>query len=357
MIDSILSIEFAKPWAFMLLVLPLFVYVLVPRAKPIGGALRVPFFDRLSDHRQAVSGRVDWPRRLVLSAIWLLLVIACARPQMLDDARGVPVSGRDLMMAVDVSGSMKTRDMFDGDRPENRLSTVKRLAGQFIERRIGDRIGLILFGSRAYLQAPLSLDRITVNQLLQEAAIGIAGEKTAIGDAIGLAMKRLDGRPGDQRLLILLTDGTNTAGTIEPLQAARLAELGGLRIHTIGVGGNRERTSGTFGGTFFGQRGDLDEATLQQIAEQTGGRYFRATDSSSLAKIYSLIDALEPVEELEENLRPKRELYPWPLGAALLISFVFALMMSAPVSAAGSATRRNGGAGTAIRHSGSGATS
>ena len=322
--------QFDLPIAFALLPLPALVYWFIPKSSSTGAALKVPFYQdmrAIGSHAKIRGKRIRW----VLSSLcWVLLIIACARPQWLGEHRDLPVSGRDLMLAVDVSGSMKAADMSFKGEPENRLTAVKRVAGDFIERRTGDRIGLILFGTRAYLQAPLSLDRQTVNQLLQESAIGIAGEKTAIGDAIGLALKRLKDRDGEDKILILLTDGTNTAGIVDPMQAATLATLGGLRIHTIGVGADDQQLQSAFGGSFFRQRSDLDETTLKQIAATTGGRYFRATDTRSLEQIYALIDALEPVEEQTSHLRPVRELFYWPLSLAFMISLAWVFLNVVP---------------------------
>lgn len=322
--------QFAFPLAFLLVPLSGLVYWLAPRASSTGAALQVPFYRQVRSlqSESVVSGRLL--RLTLLIICWLLLIIASARPQWLGDHTELPVSGRDLMLAVDVSGSMKALDMFHRGSPEDRLTAVKRVAGKFIEGRTGDRIGLVLFGTRAYLQAPLSLDRKTVNQFLQESAIGIAGEKTAIGDAIGLAMKRLQDRQGEDKILVLLTDGTNTAGVVEPLQAAQLAGLGGLRIHTIGVGRDEQGLQGAVGSSFFRQRSDLDEATLKQVANATGGRYFRATDTESLDEIYALIDQLEPVEEGTSHLRPVTELFHWPLSFAFLISFLWVLVLVIP---------------------------
>lgn len=322
--------QFGFPLAFALLPLPALIYWLVPKASTSGAALQVPFYQQVKTlgNPARVSGKNIKLGLLLLC--WLLLVLACARPQWLGQHTQLPVSGRDLMLAVDVSGSMKAVDMLYKGEPENRLVAVKRVAGDFIERRTGDRIGLILFGTRAYLQAPISLDRKTVNQLLQESAIGIAGEKTAIGDAIGLAMKRLKDRQGEDKILILLTDGTNTAGTVEPLQAAQLASLGGLRIHTIGVGADDQALRGVLGGSFFRQRSDLDETTLKQVAATTGGRYFRATDTESLNQIYALIDQLEPVDEQSSHLRPVKELFYWPLSLAFLMSLLWVTLQIAP---------------------------
>ena len=243
---------------------------------------------------------------------WLLLVFAACRPQWIHDPVEVPVSGRDLLLAVDLSGSMKTRDLFLDGVPSSRLAVVKEVAGEFIARRVGDRVGLILFGSRPYLQTPLTFDRTSVRQLLDEAEIGLAGEQTAIGDAIGLALKRLRERPAESRVLVLLTDGANTAGEATPREAAELAAADGMKIYAIGVGAGAPTTLGQpLGG------GDLDEGTLQVVAEQTGGRYFRARDARELDEIYALLDELEPIARDEELLRPVRELFPLPLGIAL----------------------------------------
>jgi Ca-activated chloride channel family protein len=313
-------IKFAWPLVFCFLPLPLLVYFLVPRARDEAGpALKVPFFTELAELGRSGGGTGRGWLKWLAAMAWILLVVAAARPQWIGDPVALPVSGRDLLLAVDVSGSMKVKDMEIDSTPVNRLEMIKKVAGDFIERRRGDRIGLILFGTRAYLQAPLSLDRKTVNQLLQEAMIGIAGEKTAIGDAIGLAAKRLRERPGQKKVLILLTDGANTAGSITPLKAARLARELKITIYTIGIGADRLAVETFFGRRVVNPSADLDEKTLTEIAKLTGGRYFRARDSAAMEKIYALIDRLEPVVDEDRNLRPIRELFCWPLGLALLI--------------------------------------
>ena len=316
-------IRFAWPQIFFLLPLPLLVYFLVPRAESAAGpALKVPFFTELAGlGRSRGGGRRRWLRLLAVVA-WLLLVTAAARPQWVGDPVALPVSGRDLLLAVDVSGSMKIKDMEIDGQMVNRLTMIKKLAGDFIKRRRGDRIGLILFGTRAYLQAPLSLDRKTVNQLLQEAMIGIAGEKTAIGDAIGLAAKRLKQRPGREKVLILLTDGANTAGTVSPLKAAQLAKELKIRIYTVGIGAERMAVNTFFGRRIVNPSADLDEKTLSEIAKITGGRYFRARDSAEMEKIYALLDRIEPVVDQNRSLRPIRELFYWPLAVALGLGFL-----------------------------------
>ena len=313
------------PGWLVLLPLPILIYRYLAPAPRADAALRVPFFDLISHITGSDNASSDRYAKVLLSTVWVLIVLAAVRPQWIGDTITVPVSGRDLMLAVDISGSMETRDMDYQGIVENRLDTVKRVAGAFIRQRIGDRVGLILFGTRAYLQSPLTLDRVTVEQLLDESAIGIAGEKTALGDAIGLAIKRLKARSGDEKTLILLTDGANTAGAIGPVQAADLAASIRLKIHTIGIGADKMMIQGFVGQRRVNPSADLDEQTLSAIAHKTGGRYFRANDSQSLIQIYDLIDQLEPVDRETQHFRPVRDLYFYPLGAALVLSVLVAL--------------------------------
>jgi Ca-activated chloride channel family protein len=263
----------------------------------------------------------------VAAVAWILLVTAAARPERIGDEIDVPVTGRNLMLAVDLSGSMDAKDFELANRRVDRLTATKAVASDFISRREGDRLGLILFGERAYLQVPLTLDRETVNVLLMEAFIGLAGEKTAIGDAITLAVKRIhdQGTDAGEQVLILLTDGANTAGAIDPIKAAELAQQIGLRIYTIGIGAE-QMVVPSITGTLrrVNPSADLDEETLTRIADLTGGRYFRATDTASLQQIYRLLDEMEPVAEPEGGFRPVRVLYYWPLGGALVLAFVLA---------------------------------
>ena len=320
-----MSLEFALPLAFAILPLPAFIARWWPRAPAANGpALRLPFYQAL--HASVGEGRNTRSRlRLLLATlVWLLLTVAAAQPQFVGEAIELPVSGRDLLLAVDISGSMEEQDMVLVDKVATRLMAVKIVAGNFIERREGDRLGLILFGDQAYLQTPLTFDRKTTNIQLREAAIGLAGKRTAIGDAIGLAVKRLREQPQGNRVLILLTDGANTAGAVDPQKAAAIAASEGVRIYTIGVGADERVVRG-----LFGQRrvanSDLDEPALIAIAEKTGGHYFRARDIKALEEIYQLLDEMEPVSTAEESFRPVRELYMWPAGAALLISLLLAL--------------------------------
>ncbi len=316
-------IEFAWPYLFAALPLPLLVARFAPRASAQpAAALRVPFFAALENMTGPARMRRSWWRLALAGLAWLLLVLAASRPQFVGDPLQLPLSGRDLMLAVDISGSMEIDDMLLQNQRVPRLAAVKTVAGDFIQRRQGDRIGLILFGSQAYLQTPLTFDRDTVRTLLQEAAIGLAGKETAIGDAIGLAVKRLQTQ--DNRVLILLTDGANTTGQVDPLKAAELAVQAGLRIYTIGVGADEMIVRNLFGARRVNPSAELDETTLTAIAEKTGGRYFRARDSAGLMEIYQLLDELEPVATEEDVFRPVRELYVWPLGATLAITLALA---------------------------------
>ncbi len=326
--------EFEWPWLLLLLPLPLLVRLLPPLRSPLSigdAALRVPFFDRLVD-LPGVEGRLagDAPaesrgRVWLLALAWLLLLLAAARPVWLGAPIALPQEGRDLMLAVDISESMQTADFeLQGTRVD-RLTAVKAVAGEFISGREGDRLGLILFATRAYLQVPLTFDRATVRALLEESVIGLAGKTTAIGDAIGLAVKRLRDRPPAGRVLILLSDGANTAGAVSPLQAAELAATAGVRIHTIGIGAELMEIPTLFGKRQVNPSADLDEETLTAIAEQSGGRYFRATDVEELWQIYRLIDELEPVPDEAGFYRPRQALFHWPLAAALLVGLLILL--------------------------------
>jgi Ca-activated chloride channel family protein len=233
------------------------------------------------------------------------------------------------MLAVDLSGSMDQRDFVLANRRVDRLTATKAVAADFISRREGDRIGLILFGERAYLQVPFTLDRDTVTVLLMEAEIGLAGEKTAIGDAITLAVKRIHDQEADasEQVLILLTDGANTAGAVNPMKAAELAQQVGLRIYTIGIGADRMEVSSLIGGRrSVNPSADLDEDTLTSIATMTGGRYFRAKDTAELQDIYKLVDELEPVDEPEAGFRPVKSYFAWPLGAAFSLAGLLAVV-------------------------------
>jgi len=338
-----MSLQLAWPWLLAALPLPLLAWWLPAARSARPAALRFPFPGVLQAALAGPAGRRS--RLLPAAAIlaWALLVLAAARPQQVGETVHVPVTGRSLMLAVDLSGSMQTPDMELHGRDVSRLEAVKAVAGEFIARRAGDRIGLILFGDRAYVQAPLTLDRATVHTLLDEAQIGLAGQQTAIGDAIGLAIKRLQQAPAGNRVLVLLTDGASNAGSITPLKAADLAAQQGVRIYTIGVGSDQFTMRGPFG---FAQTvaSDLDEDTLRAIANKTGGEFFRASDTASLKRIYAELDKIEPLSKDAQSWRPIDELYMWPLGGALVLSVLIALRL------AGGGVFGIGAAGAGQRH-------
>ena len=333
--------EFVAPYWGLLAPLPWLLRRLLPARSVRDAALRVPslspFDPFLETRSEGDQGRRL--RLLLLWALWLALLAAAARPEHFGDPVSVPVTGRDLLLAVDISGSMNREDMMVAGQQATRLIVVKAVLAEFIERRRGDRLGLILFGSGAYLQAPLTFDRGTVDELLQETPLGIAGGKTAIGDAIGLAVKHLRDRPAENRVLILLTDGANNVGEVAPEKAAELAAQAGVRIYTVGVGAEVMEAPGWFGGAFgratMNPSADLDEATLTAIASETGGRYFRARNTEELAEIYRTLDALEPVPAPDEVFRPVTALFYWPLALALVLSVLLAASQSLASRAAG----------------------
>ncbi len=322
-----MNLELAWPWILAVLPLPLAALLLPPAPETPAPALHFPFFNALRPSLVNTNGQRSYWRLAFAVLAWLLLVIAAARPQLIGETVHLPVTSRSLMLAVDLSGSMQTPDMRSGAQTVSRLAAVKKVAGEFIRHRAGDRLGLILFGDQAYVQVPLTLDRNTVHTLLDEAQIGLAGERTAIGDAIGLAVKRLRTEPAGNRVLILLTDGASNAGNIDPQKATDLAASEGVRIYTIGVGADESAVAGQFGMLQLGGS-DLDEDALRAIAQKTGGRYFRATDVQALAQIYGLLDKIEPLSKDAQSWRPIDELYGWPLSAALLLSGLIALFAS-----------------------------
>lgn len=314
--------DLALPWLLLLAPLPWLVRRFASTAHHSRqSALQVPFIETME---QAVGQSASGKRRsdlwitIIAYLAWCLLLVAAARPEWLGEPVAQQREGRDMMLAIDLSESMLEEDFQLGNQLINRLIATKVVAGDFIERRQGDRIGLILFGEQAYLQAPLTYDRKTVKQLLDEAQIGLAGKRTAIGDAIGLAVKRFKEMHNEQRVLVLITDGTNTAGSIEPDKATELAAAEGLKIYTIGIGRDRSQR-GLLSQFFGGGTSEIDEATLQHIAEKTGGRYFRARDLEQLSEIYSLLNELEPIAQDDDFYRPVVSLYQWPLAGGIML--------------------------------------
>lgn len=323
-------IDFIWPWAFLLLPLPLLARRLLPAADSDAGyALPLPSFATLERLVTDSSTSHRWRWRLWLAALaWVLLLTAIAQPLWIGRFQDQPVTGRDLMLLVDISGSMRAMDFLRDEKPVSRLDQVKQLAGRFIEQRRGDRLGLILFGARPYLRAPLTYDRAAIRQLLEEAEIALAGEQTAIGDAVGLALKRMREIPSDSRVLLLLTDGANNQGRLGPQQATELALQLGVRIYTIGIG--REQTAGPNPyGTWSSQGSDrFERELLEQMATTTGGVYFQVQDSAGLQSAYRQLDRLEPTLSQGARRYLASPLYPWPLAAALML--VVALLLQLP---------------------------
>jgi Ca-activated chloride channel family protein len=303
--------QFDYPWLLILLPLPWLAYRFLPDYREARSAVRVPFFSAMSRAvgqapSQAGTRSNRW--QLVLNLmVWALLLLAAARPELVEKPieRQQPV--RDLMLAIDISQSMETNDFTDANGQKiNRLAAVKEVVHSFIDKRKDDRLGLIVFGSGAYPQAPLTLDHASLSLLLDDTGIGMAGPNTAIGDAIGLSLKLLEQAHEPEKVLILLTDGNDTSSAITPDHAAAMAAAKGVVIHTIGIGD--PNASG---------EAKVNLQGLQQIAEATGGKFFRAEDRNALNQVYSTLDKLTPHQVKTLSHQPKKDLFWWPLGAAI----------------------------------------
>jgi Ca-activated chloride channel homolog len=253
--------------------------------------------------------RSNWLQRLLMPLLWILLVIAAARPVFVEPPVTRDMPARDLLLAIDLSQSMSERDFIDTSTGEriDRLSAVKRVVADFVAKRKGDRIGVIVFGDAAYPQAPLTLDHDAVLMLLDAMRIGMAGPRTAIGDALGLAVKLMENTPAQEKVLVLLTDGNDTASAIPPTQAALIAKRHGIVVHTIGIG-----DPGTQG------EDKVDLSALAQLAKLTGGSAFHAQGrEQDLAAVYAAIDKMTPEKIKREVYRPQREFYWLPLALAV----------------------------------------
>ena len=323
-------ITFAWPWLLLLLPLPLIIYWLPKKSENrTSAALIMPQLIESQKISTTHAANKKMPL-LVLSLCWSLAVLAISQPQWLGDAIDIPTEGREMMIAVDLSGSMQIEDMSLNGRTVNRLDMLKVVLGNFIEGRVGDRLGLILFGDDAYMQTPMTFDRKTVKQMLDESVLGLVGRKTAIGDAIGLAVKRFDAKQKSNKVLVLLTDGQNTAGKITPEQALELAIAKDITIYSIGIGADVMLQESLFGTRRVNPSSELDERTLTELAEKTGGQYFRAKDSQGMSEIYQLLDELEPIEQEQQQMRPLTALFYWPLSLALFISIFYFFVINFP---------------------------
>ncbi len=318
--DLALKIEW--PWLLCLLPLPFLAYWILPRfSRQKMSALRVPFFSSLS--QLVASTREQQHRSLIYwiwaSLIWIFLVFSAANPLWLGAPIAIEQSGRDILIALDISPSMENADMIPGHDDISRLSLVKEAAREFIEGRKGDRLGLIVFGEQAYLMTPLTSDHQTLKTMLDDATAGLAGERTAIGDAIGLGIKRLLSYQQNSRVLVLLTDGANNTGILDPIAAAKEAAKLGIKIYTVGLGADEMLVRDIFGVHKVRSSDDLDEKSLQEIAKLTGGRYFRATDHDSLVTALQEMDKLEPTLNDQATYRPQTVLYPFLLGIIFIM--------------------------------------
>lgn len=313
-------ISFDSLWWFLLLPLP---WIYRKFRKPIetkfDSGLKIPFYAALIKLRPSKLTALNNIRLQLAYFVWFLLLLAAAGPEWVGKAVDLPRSGRDILLAIDISGSMQIPDMEINAQPTDRLSVVKNVAEKFIKDRGGDRLGLILFGSRAYLQTPLTFDLQTVKLMLEDATVGLAGTQTAIGDAIGMAIKHFKQYPQDNKVLILLTDGVNNEGSVSPIEAAKIAAKYGIRIYTVGLGGNQVVVPSLLGPQIMPGDYELDEDTLKQIASETNGIYFRAKDPEELRAVYKQLNKIEPRMGESETFRPRTPLYYWPLSLALII--------------------------------------
>ncbi|WP_045497484.1 vWA domain-containing protein [Vibrio hyugaensis] len=315
------NIELVWWWALLLLPLPWLIYKFFPEETQ-QAEIKLAY---LPDNKHSTKPK-QLAQKALSIAIWALLVIACARPVWYGDPVEFQPKYRDMMLVVDLSGSMQKEDMNDNGEYIDRLTAVKKVLSEFVQKRDGDRLGVVLFGDHAYLQTPLTADRKTVMQQINQTVIGLVGQRTAIGDGIGLGTKTFVDSDAPQRVMILLSDGSNTAGVLDPLEAADIAKKYNATIYTVGVGAGEMMVKDFFMSRKVNTASDLDEQTLTKIAEMTGGQYFRARDAQELEKIYDTINQLEPVSSDTQTWRPQSEWFPYPLGAALVLSvFLFVL--------------------------------
>ncbi len=305
--------QFDYPWLFVLLPLPLLGWYWLPLYREARSAVRVPFFKAMSqalDLTPLQAGvRQNHLQLLLNLTLWCLLLAALARPVWIEPPLEQTSPSRDLLLAIDISLSMQAQDYLNKQgQSVDRLTAVKEVVQDFIDKRPDDRIGLILFGDAAYTQAPLTLDHNSLKILLDEVGIGMAGPNTAIGDAIGLSVRMLENSQQPDKVVILLTDGNDNHSAIPPDQAAELAAQKHIRVHSIGIGD--PNASG---------EGAVDQQALALLANSTGGRSFMANDRSALQEVYATLDQITPQQVQTLRYQPKRDLFWWPLGLALAL--------------------------------------
>lgn len=312
----------AFPWLLTLLPLPIVIRHLLPAYQQQGTSIRIPLFEMIVEASGQTAARGAAVRQssrtetLVLFVCWVLIVVALARPQYLLPAVTRQVPSRDLMLAIDLSGSMETKD-FESTKGDtvNRLDAVKEVLDDFLLKRDGDRVGMIIFGTGAFIQVPFTQDLDVCRKLVMQTDVRMAGPRTAFGDAIGLAMTVFDRSELDDQVLIALTDGNDTGSRVPPLEASKIARDKGIVVHTIGVGDPKAAGEEL-----------LDEKTLRQVAEQTGGQYFFAGDRDDLAKVYDKLDEMSQREIEQIAFRPRKDLFHWFVLAAVVTSLLFCVV-------------------------------
>jgi Ca-activated chloride channel family protein len=309
--------EFVYWWVFLLLPLPLLARYFLSPKKQSYTQVWIPLADglqqqKLTKKNPLISFIIPW-------LLWFLLLATIAKPIWYDQPIRIQQQSRDMILSLDLSGSMDEVDMPLNGKTVNRLTLVKSIVKDFVKTREGDRLGLILFADHAYLQTPLTFDVETVSTMVDETQIGLVGNRTAIGESIAMAIKRFVENKNEQRVLILLTDGANTAGKIKPIVAAQQAAKNNIKIYTIGIGADEMIKRGFFGNQRVNPSADLDEKTLTEIARLTNGQYFRARNQEDLQKIYDTINQLQPVDSEFLEFRPENNLFFWPLSLAILI--------------------------------------
>ncbi|HEY5715862.1 MAG TPA: VWA domain-containing protein [Psychromonas sp.] len=322
--------EFVYLWIFFLLPLPLLVRYLLKAQETAYTQIWIPLAQGLSE--QQTTSQKGHLCTFIPWFAWLLLLSALARPVWFAEPIRLQQQTRDMIISLDLSGSMQEVDMPLNGQTVDRLTLLKDLLKTFIKERQGDRLGLILFADHAYLQTPLTFDLNTIQQMVDQSEIGLAGNKTAIGESIAMAIKRFVENKNDQRVLILMSDGANNAGSIEPIQAAEQAAKNNITIYTIGIGAEQMIKRGLFGNQRVNPSADLDEKALMEIAKLTGGKYFRARSQSELQNIYQTLNQLEPIDSDFLEFRPEEDIFYWPLSAALLLlsTFVIYLKLRGP---------------------------
>jgi Ca-activated chloride channel family protein len=315
--------EFSYLWIFILLPLPLLARYFLTAQKRSYTQVWIPLAQGITNQQSEaqkshLSAFIPW-------LVWLLLLCTLAKPIWFGEPIRLQQESRDMIVSLDLSGSMQEVDMQLNGKTVDRLTLVKDLLNDFVDLRHGDRLGLILFADHAYLQTPLTFDLKTIKEMVAETELGLVGQKTAIGESIALAIKRFVENKNQQRVLILLTDGANTSGVIGPIQAAKQAAKNNITIYTIGIGADEMIRKSFWGKQRVNPSADLDEKTLTEIAKLTGGQYFRARNQDELQNIYQQLNLLEPIESDFLEFRPEKDLFYWPLSLAVLILFLFAL--------------------------------